>query len=71
MSDQAEPGQEPAVSKRGEAVWKASQERIAERNAQARKAGKQQRQAHEERINARRRNAELLERAESLRIKPK
>jgi len=32
---------------RGEAAWKAAKEGVAARNAQARKAGREQRQAHE------------------------
>ncbi len=34
-------------SLRGEAAWKAAKEDVAARNAQARKAGRQQRQANE------------------------
>jgi hypothetical protein len=50
MNDHQE---EPA--KRGEAAWAAAREEVAKRNAQARKAGKQQRDAYElERMNARR-----------------
>ena len=48
MSDQAEAGQEKPA-KRGEAAWKAAKDGVAERNDQARKAGKQERQAFEAR----------------------
>jgi hypothetical protein len=68
MSDHTDPGQEPAPSRRAEAVWKASKERVAERNDQARKAAKEERKAHERRIQASRRDTELRERAELLRI---
>jgi hypothetical protein len=50
MSDQQE---EPA--RRGEAAWVAAREEVAKRNAQTRRAGKQQREAYElEQMNARR-----------------
>jgi hypothetical protein len=45
----------PAPTTRGEAAWKAQKERVSERNAQARKAGKQRREAYEQgRADARR-----------------
>jgi hypothetical protein len=34
-------------SRRGEAAWKAEKERVADRNAQARKAGREEREAYE------------------------
>jgi hypothetical protein len=37
-----------APSKRGEAAWREHKERVSERNAQARKAGKQRRLAYEQ-----------------------
>jgi hypothetical protein len=40
---------------RGEAAWRAARQRIADRNARARKVGKQQRQEHESRLAAYRR----------------
>jgi hypothetical protein len=44
------------ISARGEAAWKEERERIAARNEQARKAGKQRRETYErEREEARRR----------------
>jgi hypothetical protein len=55
-------------STRGEQAWKEARERIASRNAEARKAGKREREAYERsRENARhaaeaRRDAELLRR---------
>ena len=36
-----------APAKRGEAAWKEEKERIAERNAQVRKAGREQREEYE------------------------
>ena len=55
-------------STRGEQAWKEARERVASRNADARKSGKQEREAYERgRENARqaaaaRRHAELLRR---------
>ena len=40
-------GPEAAPAKRGDAAWKAARDRIAERNEQARKAGRQRREAKE------------------------
>jgi hypothetical protein len=41
-------------AKRGEAAWKAAREEVKQRNAEARKAGKKQREAYElERSKAR------------------
>jgi hypothetical protein len=61
MSDTPD-GQE-ARPERGEAAWKAQKESIAARNAQARKAGRQQRQANEQDAAERRRAADRLEMA--------
>ena len=47
----------------GEAAWKAEKESIAARNAQARKAGKQQRHANEQDAAAQRRAADRIEMA--------
>jgi hypothetical protein len=55
MSDQPE-GPAP---KRGEAAWKEARDRVAERNARAKKAGKQEREAYERGQNDARRAAEL------------
>jgi hypothetical protein len=55
-------------STRGEAAWKETRERIASRNADARKQGKQEREAYEQtreearRVAAARQRAELLSR---------
>jgi hypothetical protein len=55
-------------SSRGEAAWKESRERIAARNADARREGKQRRESYEgsreeaRRAAAARRHAELLTR---------
>jgi hypothetical protein len=53
-----------AEPKRGEAAWKAAKERIEERNQQARKVGRQQRQAAERQMAERRRAAEVREAAQ-------
>ena len=58
MSEQPEPKQQQPVSKRGEAAWKETKDRIAERNVQARKAGKQRREAQELQREETRRAAE-------------
>jgi hypothetical protein len=63
MSDQAD---KPA--KRGEAAWKEAKEKVAERNAQARKAGKQQRQDYENQKAAERQKAERRQMAQALDI---
>ncbi|MFN2615709.1 MAG: hypothetical protein ABR581_01150 [Thermoleophilaceae bacterium] len=66
MSDETERQDEQPAGKRGDAAWKETKARIAERNDNARKAGKQRREAHErERQEARqaaerRRMVELL-----------
>jgi hypothetical protein len=66
VADQAEHREDGAVAKRGEAKWKEAKERVAERNSQARKAGKQRREAYERqraevrRVAERRQMAELL-----------
>jgi hypothetical protein len=52
---------EEQPSKRGEAAWKAAKERVAERNAQARKAGKQRREVYERQRAEARRQAERRE----------
>jgi hypothetical protein len=44
-------------SGRGEAAWKETLEQVASRNADARKLGKRQREAHEQRREATRRAA--------------
>jgi hypothetical protein len=58
--------QEQQPGKRGEAAWKAAKERVAERNAQARKAGKQRREVYESQRAAARRRAERREMAAAL-----
>ena len=45
-------------SKRGEAAWKDARERIARWNAEARKAGKRRREAHDRQIEENRQQAE-------------
>jgi len=53
MSDRQE---EPA--KRGDAAWLAARDQVTKRNAEARKAGKQQREAYEREREIARRTAE-------------
>ena len=67
MSDQTEAEGNQKPSKRGEAAWKEAKERIAKRNEQARKAGKQQREAYEREQAAARRRVEKRQMAELLR----
>jgi hypothetical protein len=55
--EKAGTGTRPAP--RGEAAWKAQKDAIAERNQKARKAGKEQRLAHERRRDEARLGAEL------------
>jgi hypothetical protein len=64
MSDEAEQQQEQATGKRGEAAWKEARERVAERNAKARKLGKQRREAYERGRDEARRAAERRQMAE-------
>ena len=56
-------------AKRGEAAYKENLARIAERNAQAKKAGKQQREEYERGQSERRRASEARERA-ALPVRP-
>jgi hypothetical protein len=68
VSTQADNQPDGKPLKRGEAAWQEAKERIAERNKQARKAGKQRRAAYESqqeearRAAESRRSARLLER---------
>jgi hypothetical protein len=59
MSDQTASVDTAQPAKRGEAAWKAEKDRIAARNQEARKAGKQERQAFEKQQAERRRSADL------------
>ena len=54
------------VPKRGEAAWKEAMERTARRNDQARKAGKERREAYEDQRARMRREAEQRRRADLL-----
>lgn len=56
MSD--EPNRLEGRPKRGEAAWREARERVAKRNAEARKAGKQRREAHNRQIEENRQAAE-------------
>jgi hypothetical protein len=57
MTDQANQEQHKP-SARGEAAWKEARERVAQRNAAARKAGKERREAYERKQDATRRARE-------------
>ena len=65
MSDNADDGQQ-VPSKRGEAAWKEEKDRIAERNDQARKAGRVRREAKDRLQAEARRAAERRDMAEAL-----
>jgi hypothetical protein len=62
MDEESGHDEEQRAAPRGHAAWKAEKERVAARNADARKAGKQQRKADEQKAADRRR---ALDRAES------
>jgi hypothetical protein len=51
----AAPANRPALT--GEAAWQAARRRVADRNAEARKVGKKERQKHDDRIASLRRAA--------------
>lgn len=54
MTDSAEEQDREQAAHSGEAAWRAAKDAVAARNAQARRAGKQRREAHElERARAR------------------
>jgi len=63
MSDSVDPS-EPGPAKRGEAAWKAAKARIADRNADVRKAGKQEREAYQREKEHRRAAQEHREQAD-------
>jgi hypothetical protein len=64
MSDTTDGQQQERTSgKRGEAAWKEDRERIAARNDQARKAGKQRREDYERQRQEARNAADLRRRA--------
>ena len=65
VSDQNEQGQEPPA-KTGEAAWKEARTRVAERNDQARKAGRERREAYERARQEARRAAESRRREEHI-----
>jgi hypothetical protein len=56
--DEAMSDVEKEPAKRGEAAWLAAKEQVAKRNAEARKAGKQRREAYEREREAARQGAE-------------
>ena len=59
MTKESPPAETVQPAKRGEAAWKAEKDRIAARNQEVRKAGKQERQAFEKMQAERRRSADL------------
>jgi hypothetical protein len=66
LNDEPSSEQEAAPPKRGEAAWKQAQERIAERNERARKAGRQDREANEHRFIEARRAADRRDMAAAI-----
>jgi hypothetical protein len=71
LSDSTDGQQEERTSgKRGEARWKEDRERIAARNDQARKAGKQRREDYERARQEARNAADLRRRAALLKETP-
>jgi hypothetical protein len=65
MTDQSD--QHSESSARGEAAWKQAREAVAARNQQAKKAGREERQAYERRREDARRDAEARAHARLLR----
>ena len=65
MNDQADNQQQP-VSKRGEAAWKEAKERVAARNEEARKDGRQRREAKDRQRVQALRSAERREMEEAI-----
>jgi hypothetical protein len=61
MSDEAAAGPGQGPSKRGDAAWREARERVADRNDEARKAGRQRRKAYEQQKADARRVAERLQ----------
>ena len=57
MTESSEPQDGRQPSPRGEEAWKAHKALIAERNEKAKKAGKQERREHEQRVELQRREA--------------
>ncbi|MFL5896253.1 MAG: hypothetical protein ACJ76Z_14220 [Thermoleophilaceae bacterium] len=70
MSDEPETT-ETSTSPRGDAAWKAETERVAQRNAEATRAGKQRRAEYEEGRETSRRAAEGREMARFIASRPK
>jgi hypothetical protein len=62
MSDPKKQTEAPEAL-RGEAAWKEEKERVAKRNAEAQRAGKENREAYEQNRDALRRGAEGREMA--------
>jgi hypothetical protein len=58
-------------STRGESAWKEARERVASRNAEARKAGKVEREAYERERETARRAADAKSHAELLKRRPR
>jgi hypothetical protein len=64
VEDPEHQAESPSPSRRGEAAWKDNLERIAERNAKAKKEGKQRREAYERQKDDARRRRELRQLAD-------
>jgi hypothetical protein len=63
MSDPADQENTEQQAPRGEAAWKEQKDRIAARNAEAKKSGKERREAYEQQRETLRRGAEGREMA--------
>jgi hypothetical protein len=70
MSDTSRQQPVAATPKRGEAAWRAAKEAVASRNERAYKVGRERRQREYEEHAARRRAADLRERAELAKRRP-
>jgi hypothetical protein len=69
MSDPTDQGS-TSPAPRGEAAWKAAKDRVEQRNAEARKAGKQRRETYERQREEHRRGAEGREEARFIANQP-
>ena len=66
MSEQQDDKPEATSSARGEAAWKENKDRVADRNAKARKAGRERRESYERQKADERRSTEARQMAQLL-----
>ncbi len=69
MSDETDRPEDAPAKKRGEAAWKETKDRVAERNEKARKAGRQRREIYERARAMERRDAERKQMAQLAKLK--